>query len=71
LLLLFSALFQGFVSQGGTVSPVLDVGIGMGYVDKPFNKKGTPLYIEVRGKRVDMKVTPLPFVPTTYYIGPV
>ena len=35
----------------GTQSPSLGVGIGMGYVPPPMSQAGTPIEIEVRGKR--------------------
>lgn len=35
----------------GTQSPSLNCGIGMGYVPPEFSKPGTPIEIEVRGKR--------------------
>jgi aminomethyltransferase len=35
----------------GTQSPTLSIGIGLGYVPPPFAKPGTPIEIEIRGKR--------------------
>jgi len=35
----------------GTQSPSLSIGIGMGYVPPEFAKPGTPLQVEVRGKK--------------------
>lgn len=52
----------------GTVSPVLDKGIGMAYLDKPHHlTKTTGLYLEIRGKRLDIAVAPMPFVPHAYW----
>lgn len=52
----------------GTMSPSLNKGIGMAYLNKPYNmSKTTGLYVEVRGKRLDLAVAPMPFVPHTYY----
>jgi aminomethyltransferase len=34
----------------GTLSPMLDVGIGMGYVPAESSASGTELVIDVRGK---------------------
>jgi aminomethyltransferase len=46
----------------GTVSPVLNKGIGMGYVQKPFYKVGTQLDIVIRKKRVPATIIKPPFV---------
>ncbi|MBI3192304.1 MAG: glycine cleavage system protein T, partial [Pedosphaera parvula] len=35
----------------GTQSPSLGLGIGMGYVPPEFARPGTPIEIEIRGKR--------------------
>jgi len=35
----------------GTLSPCLEVGIGMGYVRKELAAPGTEIEIDVRGKR--------------------
>jgi aminomethyltransferase len=52
----------------GTVSPVLDKGIGMAYLDRPHHlQKTTGLYLEIRGKKLDIAVTPMPWVAHTYY----
>jgi aminomethyltransferase len=53
----------GMVSSGG-FSPSLGVPIAMGYV--PPTPVGTRLFAEVRGKRLPMIVSDLPFVPTRY-----
>ncbi|RLD14719.1 glycine cleavage system aminomethyltransferase GcvT [candidate division KSB1 bacterium] len=46
----------------GTVSPILNKGIAMGYVAIEFAKIGTPLEIDIRGKRVPAVVIKPPFV---------
>jgi len=51
----------------GTMSPCLRKNVSMGYIDKPFNKRGTELQVVVRGKRYPAVVTKMPFVPTKYY----
>lgn len=52
----------------GTVSPVLDKGIGMAYLDRPHHtQKTTGLYLEIRGKKLDITVAPMPFVKHAYY----
>ena len=47
--------------RSGTVSPSLGIPIGMCYVPVAGAKEGTPLEIEIRGKRVPAAVTKPPF----------
>ena len=58
----------GRVTSGG-FSPTLGYPIAMAYVQAEHSKQGTPLQIEVRKKRLDATVTPMPFVPQNYYRG--
>ena len=44
----------------GTMSPMMKVGIGMGYVKTEFSKVGTEIFIVVRGKLLKAKVVKLP-----------
>jgi len=44
----------------GTQSPSLGFGIGMGYVPPEFAKAGTPVEIEIRGKRAPAVLVPKP-----------
>jgi aminomethyltransferase len=44
----------------GTHSPMLDVGIGMGYVPTPAASPGTELVIDVRGKPKRARVVKKP-----------
>jgi aminomethyltransferase len=44
----------------GTQSPSLGLGIGMGYVPPGFAPAGTPIEIEIRGKRAPAVVVPKP-----------
>jgi aminomethyltransferase len=44
----------------GTQSPSLSVGIGLGYVPPDFAKPGTPIQIEIRGKRAAAVVVAKP-----------
>ena len=44
----------------GTQSPSLGVGIGMGYVPPESAKSGTPVEIEIRGKRAPAVLVPKP-----------
>jgi aminomethyltransferase len=48
----------------GTQSPVLGVGIGMGYVQLPWANVGSEIYVDVRGRKLKASVTKLPFVPS-------
>lgn len=50
------------VLTSGTVSPILDKAIALGYVETPFAKENTELNFLIRGKEVPAKVTTLPFV---------
>ncbi len=54
----------GHVTSGG-FGPSLDAPIAMGYVSAPLAKPGTALLGEVRGKRLPVFVTSLPFRPST------
>jgi aminomethyltransferase len=56
----------GKVTSGG-FSPSLQVPIGIGYVDAAQAAVGTPLEIDVRGKRLAATVTTMPFVPHRYH----
>lgn len=55
----------GTVTSGG-FSPSLQQPIAMGYVSAGRAANGTALQIEVRGKRLDAVVSPMPFVPHRY-----
>lgn len=45
----------------GTMSPVLKIGIGMGYVKPEFAKAGTAIFIKVRNKSLKAQVVKPPF----------
>ena len=45
----------------GTMSPMLKVGIGMGYVKPEYAKVGTEVYIKVRNRSLKAVATKLPF----------
>jgi len=55
----------GVVTSGG-FSPSLQVPIAMGYVAAGTTEINKPLTIDVRGKRLDAVVAPMPFVPHRY-----
>ncbi len=46
----------------GTVSPILEKGIGLGYVSKEFSKIGTGIEIKVRDKFLPAEIIKPPFV---------
>jgi aminomethyltransferase len=46
----------------GTVSPILDKAIALGYVEIEYAKEGIPINFLIRGKEVPAVVTKLPFV---------
>ncbi len=50
------------VITSGTVSPVLDKGIALAYVESEFSKEGSKLNFVVRGKEFPATVTKLPFI---------
>jgi aminomethyltransferase len=47
----------------GTLSPCLDVGIGLAYVSAERSAVGAPIQIDVRGRLRDAYIHPKPFVP--------
>lgn len=48
----------------GSISPVLNKPIGLGYVLKEYSGIGTEIYIDYRGKKLKAKVVKPPFVPS-------
>ncbi len=36
----------------GTMSPILNTGIGLGYVKRPYIKAGTEVFVDIRGRKV-------------------
>ena len=46
----------------GTMSPVLNQGIGMGYISKAYTPFGTTIYVGIRDKKVPAEVVKLPFI---------
>jgi aminomethyltransferase len=55
----------GRITSGG-FGPSLEAPIAMGYVPAALATTGTPLWGEVRGKRLPVTVADLPFRPSTY-----
>ncbi|TMM47290.1 glycine cleavage system aminomethyltransferase GcvT [Qipengyuania marisflavi] len=68
-----AAIFAGDTQVGrvtsGGFSPTLGRPIAMGYVASDWAQDGAELEIEVRGKRLSARVTPMPFVPHRYHRG--
>ncbi|HTF19114.1 MAG TPA: glycine cleavage system aminomethyltransferase GcvT [Chryseolinea sp.] len=46
----------------GTMSPVLGVGVGLGYVALEHASPGSTIFIEVRGKALKAEIAKLPFI---------
>jgi len=73
----FSMIDKGFARHGylitdaagnqigevtsGSISPMLKVGIGMGYVETGYDKPGTTIYIKVRDRLLKSEVVRMPF----------
>jgi aminomethyltransferase len=53
----------------GTLAPTVKQAIAMGYVGIEHAAPAHELYAEVRGKRVPMRVSPMPFNPHRYFRG--
>lgn len=45
----------------GTMGPTVKKAIGMGYVNVPFNKQGSDIYIDIRGRKLKAVVVKAPF----------
>ena len=46
----------------GTMSPVLDKGIGMGYIAAEYSAFGTQVFVKIRNKNIPAKVVKMPFI---------
>ncbi len=55
----------GIVTSGG-FAPSVGAPIAMGYVPAAYAEDGTVLQIDVRGRRLDARVAPMPFIPHRY-----
>ncbi|WP_456267340.1 glycine cleavage system aminomethyltransferase GcvT [Kushneria sp. AK178] len=53
----------------GTFAPSVGAPVAMGYVRRGFHEVGQTVQAEVRGRRLDMTVTPMPFITTRQYRG--
>ncbi|MHB8268318.1 glycine cleavage system aminomethyltransferase GcvT [Bradyrhizobium sp.] len=55
----------GIVTSGG-FGPSLNAPIAMGYLPTPLATDGGTVFAELRGQRLPLRVSPMPFVPNTY-----
>ena len=55
----------GTVTSGG-FGPSINAPVAMGYVPSTLAADGTIVFAEVRGQRMPMRVSPMPFVPHSY-----
>jgi aminomethyltransferase len=46
----------------GTQSPVLQKGIGMGYVAREYSATGTQIFVKIRNKNIPAEIVKLPFI---------
>jgi aminomethyltransferase len=46
----------------GTMSPVLGIGVGLGYVPTEYTAPGSEIFIDVRGRALKASVNKLPFI---------
>lgn len=53
----------------GTFGPSIDAPVAMAYVRREYADPETRLEAEVRGRRLEMTVTPMPFTPSRFYRG--
>ena len=53
----------------GVFGPTYKAPVAMGYVKKEFAKAGTPLQVEIRGKKRPLEVAKMPFVPANFFRG--
>lgn len=63
---LFGETEVGTVTSGG-FSPSLERPIAMAFVATEHAAPGTPLFIDVRGRKLAATVAPMPFIPHRYY----
>jgi aminomethyltransferase len=59
---LFSGEQRVGVSTSGTQTPTLGKAVALAFVEKEFSKKGTLLEAEVRGRRLQVEIVPVPFL---------
>lgn len=50
------------VVTSGTMSPVLEKGIGMGYINTEYSALGTQIFVKIRNKNIPVTVVKMPFI---------
>jgi len=50
----------GYVTSG-SISPMIKIGIAMGYVETAFSKPGTEIFVNIRDRKLKAEVVKLPF----------
>ncbi|MEI6140628.1 MAG: glycine cleavage system aminomethyltransferase GcvT [Mariniphaga sp.] len=50
------------IVTSGTQSPVLEKGIGIGYINNAYSSLGSEIYILVRNKRLKARIVKMPFI---------
>jgi len=60
-----SSLSIGAVTSGG-FGPSLNAPVAMGYLPSPHAIPDGIVFAELRGQRLPLRVSPMPFVPNTY-----
>jgi aminomethyltransferase len=63
--IIFSGRKIGEVTSGNQ-SPMLDKGIGMGYVEEEFSNPGTTFNVKIRTKEIPAKVVKMPFYKSSH-----
>lgn len=67
---LFNAEGQSIgVVTSGTFGPSAEAAVAMGYVLTPYSALETEVFADVRGKKLPMTVSAMPFVPQRYFRG--
>jgi aminomethyltransferase len=46
----------------GTMSPMLGIGVGLGYVETAYTNPGTEIFVDVRGRLLKAAVSKVPFI---------
>lgn len=59
----------GVITSGG-FGPTFGGPVAMGYVDLKYSAAQTPIFLQVRKKKLEAKVANMPFVPHKYYRKP-
>jgi aminomethyltransferase len=57
------------IVTSGTYGPTIEAPVAMGYLDTAFSTLGTSVFAEVRGKKLPMTVSRMPFIEQRYYRG--